>query len=590
MAFWSRQARRLPCRRAISVSGEHSPNQHTLQVSSLSHPPASESLSTTRVQLIGFGRNERETLETGRHGRSFLGFLRNEEQIVGFCRAGSELLGSGRNEGLILGLPKKERCLLGFTTESKGVLDILGFCKGGASSRAAEAALLLGFTGLALLSNAKLSYAEDEELGLQQQPEAKSNIHTAKWRIFTDKARDLCSQGSFENAEKFFRKALEEAKLGFGEQDPHVASCYNNLAELFRMKKEYDKAEPLYLEAVHRLRQGSGVEDGSVGFALHNLGGFYLLQRKLKQAQGCYEEALKIKGRALGLDHPEYANTMFHLGEVIRLQGHVNDGLALIKDSIRILEQIGLGNTSLAVKRLTRLSELLVFSGQLGEAEAVQRKVLQLLEFSKDFSFKDIVAASENLSATLQKQGKIDESAALLEQSIHILKENNGDQDIHMAALLLNLGGVFFEQGKNAPLEEDSLRVLASYDKAEGLLCEAVKIAELHYKEANAAAKRKNFDHGTAALNCSILLARCLTTLGNLRIYKLDIMGDNEMSWKTCRDTEMVFRHAISCLEEILVQQGDKPSLEVRKLYQECSQHLAGLNKRIRNLQSQGNA
>ena len=44
------------------------------------------------------------------------------------------------------------------------------------------------------------------------------------------------------------RRALEEAKKGFGEQDGHVAAACNNLAEIYRNLKEYDKAEPLYLE------------------------------------------------------------------------------------------------------------------------------------------------------------------------------------------------------------------------------------------------------------------------------------------------------------------------------------------------------
>ena len=44
------------------------------------------------------------------------------------------------------------------------------------------------------------------------------------------------------------RRALEEAKKGFGEGDGHVAAAYNNLAEVYRNSREFDKAEPLYLE------------------------------------------------------------------------------------------------------------------------------------------------------------------------------------------------------------------------------------------------------------------------------------------------------------------------------------------------------
>ncbi|TYI18376.1 hypothetical protein ES332_A07G085300v1 [Gossypium tomentosum] len=141
-----------------------------------------------------------------------------------------------------------------------------------------------------------------------------SNVHTSKWRIFTDNGRDYFLQGKLKEAEKFFLSAIQEAKEGFGERDPHVASACNNLAELYRVKKAFDKAEPLYLDAIRILEEAFGSEDIRVGVALHNLGQFYLVQRKLEAARVCYESALKIKGRVLGRGSADYADTMYHLG------------------------------------------------------------------------------------------------------------------------------------------------------------------------------------------------------------------------------------------------------------------------------------
>ncbi|KAI8540931.1 hypothetical protein RHMOL_Rhmol08G0023100 [Rhododendron molle] len=62
-----------------------------------------------------------------------------------------------------------------------------------------------------------------------------SNIHTSKWRVFTDHGKDLFLQGKLEEAERLFLSALQEAKEGFGERDPHVASAFNNLPMLNSM-------------------------------------------------------------------------------------------------------------------------------------------------------------------------------------------------------------------------------------------------------------------------------------------------------------------------------------------------------------------
>ena len=55
-------------------------------------------------------------------------------------------------------------------------------------------------------------------------------------------------QKKLGEAETYLKQALEEAKEGFGADDPHVAGACNNLAELYRLKKDFSKAEALYQE------------------------------------------------------------------------------------------------------------------------------------------------------------------------------------------------------------------------------------------------------------------------------------------------------------------------------------------------------
>ncbi|XP_076955611.1 uncharacterized protein LOC143630503 isoform X1 [Bidens hawaiensis] len=162
-------------------------------------------------------------------------------------------------------------------------------------------ALLPVFIGLSLTP----AFAEDDatdSVGLQKIDDGSvvSNIHTSKWRVFTDSARDFffqarllllllllseiivftyasicfCLKGKLEDAERLFIGALEEARQGFGERDPHVASACNNLAELYRVKKAFDKAEPLYLEAINILEESYGLED--IRYSIH-LASFTLL-------------------------------------------------------------------------------------------------------------------------------------------------------------------------------------------------------------------------------------------------------------------------------------------------------------------------
>lgn len=55
-------------------------------------------------------------------------------------------------------------------------------------------------------------------------------------------------QGDVPKAELYLKRALEEAKAGFGEDDGHVAAALNNLAELYRNKQQFDLAKSYYME------------------------------------------------------------------------------------------------------------------------------------------------------------------------------------------------------------------------------------------------------------------------------------------------------------------------------------------------------
>ena len=85
-----------------------------------------------------------------------------------------------------------------------------------------------------------------------------ANKSTAQWRVYTDIGRDLSARGRLDEAGRYLRRALAEAKAGFGEDDPHVAAARNNLAELYRLQRRWDEAEALYTQAAAALERHYG--------------------------------------------------------------------------------------------------------------------------------------------------------------------------------------------------------------------------------------------------------------------------------------------------------------------------------------------
>lgn len=354
-----------------------------------------------------------------------------------------------------------------------------------------------------------------------------SNIHTAKWRVFTDKARELFFEGKLDDAERLFVAAIKEAKEGFGEQDPHVASSCNNLAELYRVKKEFDKAEPLYLEAIKILEESFGPDDVRVAVAVHNLGQFYIGQRMLEKALVSYERALKIKRRVLGYNHSECSDTMYQIGMVLYLQGKEKDAEIIIKDSISMLEKSGEGESVVCIRRLRSLSQIYLKSHRLDEAEMVQRKILNIMEFSKGWKSLDTVIAAESLALTLQASSQTKQSKELLERCLDVRRALLPGDHIQIGANLLHLARVAmldFSQYKKL----DVSRAKAELDIAKDYLHNCIRIArkclDTILKQKDKSKKTSVRGHTSKEAQAAlVILLQSLSTLSSLELAKEEL-------------------------------------------------------------------
>ncbi|XP_044478712.1 uncharacterized protein LOC123205750 isoform X4 [Mangifera indica] len=374
-----------------------------------------------------------------------------------------------------------------------------------------------------------------------------SNIHTSKWRVFTDNGRDFFMQGKMEEAEKFFLSALQEAKEGFGERDPHVASACNNLAELYRVTKAYDKAEPLYLEAINILESSFGPEDIRVGVAYHNLGQFYLVQRKLEDACRCYEHALKIKGRVLGHGNVDYADTMYHLGTVFYLQGNEKDCEALFQDSIRILEDAGQGESMTCIRRLRYLSQIYMKANRLEEAENVQRKILHIMELSKGWNSMETVISAERLALTLQSTGSLREAQELFERCLDARKSLLSPNHVQNMLFFLH--------------DRIARHVLSRSMKHKG-------------EKDNYGASGETRRDRHAAL---VILLQSLQALGLLEITKQEMLETQLEKNLPVHKAESALFECIATYKEFATEKSISASPEVKAEYLSCLKHLSSL-------------
>ncbi|KAL8142111.1 hypothetical protein V2J09_015143 [Rumex salicifolius] len=377
--------------------------------------------------------------------------------------------------------------------------------------------------------------------------------------------------GKVDEAEKLFLSAIEEAKKGFGERDPHVASSYNNLAELYRIRKLYDKAEPLYRQAIDLLKESFGDEDVRVGAALHNLGQFYLVQRKLEEAQACYE----LKGRVLGHGHTDYADTMYHLGTVLYLLGKEKDAEAFIEDSIRILEEAGQGESHICLRRLRYLAQ----SNRLEEAEIIQRKALHIMELMKGWNTMDTVIYAESLAMTLQASGKLDDAQDLcLDVRKTLLPKNH----IQIGANMLSLGKLIMLKAHELK-KLGASKAISELERARDLLKNSSRIAQSVLdgsSKQKRSRQREDFGRNTHA--AFVILLQSLNALGRAEVSKHEFEDLGLES--SILEAEKAFYGCLTTFKEYTTGKTSTP-LEAKMEYLSCLKQLVSLysDPRTRN-------
>ncbi|KAI3725720.1 hypothetical protein L1987_65512 [Smallanthus sonchifolius] len=447
-------------------------------------------------------------------------------------------------------------------------------------------ALCLGLSLTPVLAeDASTEVTATDSIGLQKIDDGSvvSNIHTSKWRVFTDSGRDFFLQGKLEDAERLFIGALQEARQGFGERDPHVASACNNLAELYRVRKAFDKAEPLYLEAINILEESYGHEDIRVGAALHNLGQFYLVQKELDGARACYERALKIKRRVLGEAHADYAETMYHLGKVLHLKGKGKDAEALIKDSIRILEEGGQGESFLCMRRLQYLVQIYTNSNNITDALNIQRKILHTMEVSKGWESLETVIAAERLALILEsagRQGSLMEAKLLLQRCLDSRRTLLRNDNIQIAANMLHIARV--ELLLYSHTRGNISEATATIDNAKHLLGNAIRIArqaldKLIKQGANGKPNQLSRTDKYSERTALLILMQSLNALSQLEVTKAELYEPVEKEIPLHSEAEKALLACISAFRQYGIQRSLSSFADIKGEYLSCLKHLSAL-------------
>jgi tetratricopeptide (TPR) repeat protein len=277
----------------------------------------------------------------------------------------------------------------------------------------------------------------------------------------------LEGRAEYDQAEAFFRRALEIDERSLGPHHSEIANDLNHLARLLFETNRLAQAEPLFRRALAIIEKRFGPDHPAIPPSLSNLARLLLATNRLAEAEPLYSRVLSIAEQTFGPDNPYVANALNDLAELRRATNRLTEAEHLYLRALAIYEKsLGPDHPHVAAC-LNNCAELLRVTNRLAQAEPLFRRALAIDEKSLGPDHPDVARDINNLGLLLSATNRLAEAEPLYSRALAITERTFGPDHPKVAACLNNL----------AELKRDEDRFV----EAEPLYRRALKINEQSY-------------------------------------------------------------------------------------------------------------
>jgi serine/threonine-protein kinase len=244
----------------------------------------------------------------------------------------------------------------------------------------------------------------------------------------------------------------EAETAGLGGDREVQGEVYGTLGEVYQKLGEFERADGLLSKALER-----GERAGEVRV---KLGLLRLDQAKLEEAEKLVREGLEMARVQLRAGDPRIGAAMHALGRVLEERGKYKEAVEVLTEASKVRggDGLALGET------LLELANVHFYAGNLTEAEAVNRRLLEMHGRMVGERHPLIAEELVNLGAIAQERGKYAEAEAFHRKALGIVEEFYGKEHYRTGMGLTLVARAVVKQ--NRP------------EEAIGLLREALRVHE----------------------------------------------------------------------------------------------------------------
>ncbi len=243
--------------------------------------------------------------------------------------------------------------------------------------------------------------------------------------------------------------ALACARLADEASIPEPTSrLFNEIAQLYDAKAQYDFAEPLMRRALAIDESTHGPDHPRVAIDLNNLAQLLQATNRLSEAEPLMRRALAIDESTHGPDHPNVARDLNNLAQLLQATNRLLEAEPLMRRALAIDESSYGPDHPNVARDLNNLAQLLKATNRLSEAEPLMRRALAIDESSYGPDHPDVARDLNNLARLLQDANRLPEAEPHMRRSCEIFMRSLGFDHPNSQTVLNNYGGLLMEMGK----------------------------------------------------------------------------------------------------------------------------------------------
>lgn len=329
-----------------------------------------------------------------------------------------------------------------------------------------------------------LTRAERDSAAYYIQMRAELDTTNVDWQLEAGRFIDDYL-ANYKEAMALYKRALYSAIEQFGENNPNVATSYNNIGNVYCSQGEYVQALEFHNKALEIRLSIFGDSHPDVAMSYNNIGSVYSIQGNDAQALEYFKKALEIHLSVFGNRHPDVATNYSNIGYIYDIKGNDVQALEFYNKALEIrLSIFGDIHPNVATS-YNNIGSVYYSQGKYPQALEYLYKALEIRLLLLDDIHPNVATCYDNIGTVYHSIGNYDKALENHKKALEIFLSVFGNSHPDVAICYYNIGTVYSSQ-KNYVLAienhrkaleiflskfgENHTNVAASYNNI-GLVC-----------------------------------------------------------------------------------------------------------------------